>query len=200
MPRLHRRHAVPCRSRRSGQPSLRSRLGRYRLQATISGATHSKLRRAQELLRREIPDGDPGTILDRALALLLEDIARRKLAAAAKPRPAEKSVPVAGTRAIQSRTRHIPASVRRAVWLRDDGRCAFVAANGRRCSERVYVEFHHCAPYAIGGESSVENISLRCRAHNAYEAELDFGPGRARNHGGSRSDGDGVEPGIHGSP
>ena len=32
---------------------------RYRVQFTVGEATHEKLRRVQELLRREIPDGDP---------------------------------------------------------------------------------------------------------------------------------------------
>jgi hypothetical protein len=30
-------------------------------------------------------------------------------------------------------------------------------------------------PYAAGGETSVENLQLRCRAHNALEAERWFG-------------------------
>jgi hypothetical protein len=29
-------------------------------------------------------------------------------------------------------------------------------------------------PYADGGETSVENLELRCRPHNAYEAEKYF--------------------------
>jgi hypothetical protein len=139
---------------------------RYRVQFTIGAATHEKLRRAQDLLRREIPDGDPGALFDRALTLLLEDVARKKLAAAGRPRH-RHSPP--------TRTRHIPAPVKRAVWLRDGGRCAFVAANGRRCAERVFLEFHHREPYALGGEATVANVSLRCRAHNLYEAELAFG-------------------------
>ena len=67
---------------------------------------------------------------------------------------------------------------RRARGLeRDGGQCAFVAKNGRRCTERSYIEFHHAnEPYALGGEATVENISLRCRAHNVYESELIFGP------------------------
>jgi hypothetical protein len=141
---------------------------RYRVQFTIGAATHEKLRRAQELLRREIPDGDPGALFDRALTLLLEDIARKKLAVTEKARPRPST---------RARSRHIPAPVKRAVWLRDRGRCAFVAANGRRCTERVFLEFHHREPYAIGGEATLANISLRCRAHNVYEAELAFGPG-----------------------
>jgi len=33
-------------------------------------------------------------------------------------------------------SRHVPAVVKRAVWLRDLGRCAFVGAGGQRCSLR----------------------------------------------------------------
>jgi hypothetical protein len=35
----------------------------------------------------------------------------------------------------------------------------------------------YAEPYAAGGEATVENIQLRCRAHNAYEAELYYGTG-----------------------
>jgi hypothetical protein len=35
-----------------------------------------------------------------------------------------------------------------------------------------------CARFAAGGEATFENIELRCRAHNAYEAELYYGPSR----------------------
>src|SRR6185503_19957946 len=60
---------------------------RYRVQFTIVQDTHEKLRRVQALLRREIPDGDPGKIFDRALTLLLEKVEKTKLGAAARPRP-----------------------------------------------------------------------------------------------------------------
>jgi hypothetical protein len=39
------------------------------------------------------------------------------------------------------------------------------------------MEFHHIQPYALGGSASPEDISLRCRRHNWYEAERVFGPG-----------------------
>ena len=64
--------------------------------------------------------------------------------------------------------------MRRAVWLRDLGRCAFVGTDGRRCAERAFVEFHHLKPWATGGEASVSNIQLRCRRHNDYEARVFF--------------------------
>ena len=140
---------------------------RYQVQFTVDAATLEMLCRAQDLLRREIPNGDPGVIFARALPLLLEDVARKKLAEVAKPRPSKGSA--------RTGSRHIPAHVKRAVWVRDGGRCAFVAVSGRRCTERGRLEFHHREPYAIGGEATVANISLRCRAHNLYEGELVFG-------------------------
>jgi hypothetical protein len=140
---------------------------RYRVQFTIDEETEKKLRTVQDLLRREIPDGDPSVIFARALALLLADVEKKKLAATAKPRPARAATP--GSRTIS-------AHVRRAVARRDGGHCAFVAADGRRCTERSYLEFHHVHPFAHGGEATVENIALRCRTHNAYEGELVFGP------------------------
>jgi len=40
------------------------------------------------------------------------------------------------------------------------------------------VEFHHVDPYALGGESTVDGIQLRCRSHNDYEGRLYFGKRR----------------------
>ena len=59
---------------------------RYHVKFTIGEETHRKLRRVQTLLRREIPDGDPGAIFDRALAVLLEKVEKAKLGATPKPR------------------------------------------------------------------------------------------------------------------
>jgi hypothetical protein len=139
---------------------------RYKVQFTASADTYAKLRLAQDLLRHQIPDGELGTIVDRALTALLADLAKKKFAATDRPR---------GSRGTAPGSRHIPAEVKRAVWLRDGGRCAFVSHNGRRCTERGFLEFHHVAPYGAGGESTADNIQLRCRAHNGYEAERYFG-------------------------
>jgi hypothetical protein len=150
---------------------------RYRVQFTIGKESHDKLRRLQALLRREIPDGDPGAIFDRALTLLLAKVEKTKLGAAAKPRPGpirpgtdrELRTPVIPSRDVRRR-------VKRAAWKRDGGQCAFVSKGGHRCTERTFLEFHHIVPYARGGFATVENIALRCRSHNQYEADLVFGP------------------------
>jgi hypothetical protein len=139
---------------------------RYKIQFTASAETHEKLRLAQNLLRHEIPNGDPAAIFDRALTSLLQDLAKSKLAATDRPRNGRGSVPG---------SRQIPAEVKRTVWLRDGGRCAFISNNGRRCTEQGFLEFHHITPYAMGGLATMDNVQLRCRSHNGYEAELDFG-------------------------
>ena len=138
---------------------------RYRLQFTVSKETHDILRRAQDLLCREIPDGDPAKIFARALDLLVHDVEKKKLAATTKPRP---------SRGTKAGSRDVPAHVRRAVWKRDDGRCAFVGRSGR-CTARRFLEWHHLQPFGHQGPATVDNISLRCRAHNVYESELVFG-------------------------
>src|SRR5688572_14721917 len=43
---------------------------RYKVQMTVSRETHDMLRRVQELMRHQLPDGDPAAIFDRALTLL----------------------------------------------------------------------------------------------------------------------------------
>jgi hypothetical protein len=127
-------------------------------------------------------------VIDRALSALLEALARKKFAATQKPRPN-------GAHGARGGSRHVPAGVKRAVWLRDGGRCAFVGEGRRRCAERGFLEFHHVRPHAVGGPPTVENIEVRCRAHNAYEAELYYGPGvRIGGQRMDREDGNG-DPG-----
>jgi hypothetical protein len=120
------------------------------------------MRRAQDLLRHTIPNGDPALVVERALKLLADTLERTKLAAVRHPRPAGR---------VAAHSRHIPAAARREVWVRDAGRCAF-AGDGGRCPERGGLELHHVIPFADGGGSDASNLQLRCRAHNAFEAYL----------------------------
>ena len=137
----------------------------YKVQFTVSGETYEKLRRAQDLLRHTIPNGDPAAIFDRALTLLVAELEKTKLAAATRPRVPRPSA---------SGSRHVPAAIKRVVWKRDGGQCAFVGGAGR-CTERGFLEYHHVVPYADGGATTTDNLQLRCRAHNAYEAAQHFG-------------------------
>ena len=160
--------AASCRTYATRAPGGHRSAGTGALQGavTVSRETYDKLRRAQDLLRHAIPSGDPAAVFDRALTMLVAHLEKTKLAATQKPRAAR--LPGDGSR-------HVPAAVRRAVWARDGGQCAFIGASGR-CCETGFLEFHHLVPYAAGGAASVDNLQLRCKPHNAYEAEQYFGP------------------------
>jgi hypothetical protein len=73
------------------------------------------------------------------------------------------------------RGRHVPAAVRRTVFVRDEARCTYMDNSGRRCAETRRLELHHLKAFAQGGEQTESNLTLRCRAHNALAAEEDFG-------------------------
>ena len=141
---------------------------RYLLRVTLGAEAHANLQRARDLMRHSVPNGDPAEIVERALELLVADLERRRVAHVSKPRETASE-----TGSVNSR--HVPASVKREVWTRDQGRCAFVGRKGR-CRETGGLEFHHVHAFALGGETSAANLELRCRAHNQYEGELLFGP------------------------
>ena len=150
----------PPRLRRGLAGALRAKAG------TVGAETVETLRRVQDLMRHSVPDGDPAVIVDRALTLLLAQLEREKLAATDRPRPGKPP---------KRRSRYVAAAVRRAVWARDGNRCTFIGRDGHRCTETAFLELHHLEPYALGGEATVETLTLRCRAHNQYEAEQEFG-------------------------
>ena len=139
----------------------------FSVRFTARESTWDMLQAAQDLLRHAVPNGDVAEIFDRALRLLLEDLARKKFAATARPRASKGTHPD---------SRDLPAWLLRAVWVRDCGRCAYVGATGRRCSARGGLEFHHVRPYAEGGKATLDNIRLHCKAHNLHETTEFYGP------------------------
>ena len=146
---------------------------RYEIRFTARASTCEKLRLAQDLLRHAVPEGEMAEIIDRALTALLDEIARKRFAASQQPRDGASG---GAESAPPSDSRYVSAEVRRTVWLRDGGRCAFIGSGGRRCGTRAFIEFHHVDPVAIGGQATPDNIQLRCRNHNVYEAQLYFDP------------------------
>lgn len=142
--------------------------GRYALQCTIDQETRDLLRRAQALLGHSVAPGDMGMVLNRALALLVGRLEKRRFGTTGKPRTCSRRPGHADPRAI-------PAAVRRHVYERDGGRCTFVGDGGHRCESRTALEFDHVVPVARGGETTPANLRLRCRAHNQHEAERVFG-------------------------
>ena len=133
---------------------------------TVDPADHEKLRYAQSLLRHQIPSGNMTKVVSRLIALGLAQLEKQKTGACRKPR-----APLRSSR----NPRYIPNAVKRAVWERDGGQCTFTSESGHRCPAREFIEYDHVVPVARGGMATVENLRLRCRAHNQYEAERTFG-------------------------
>ena len=140
---------------------------RFALQCTIDQETHDALCYAQELLSHQLPSGDVATVLRMALQVLIPELEKRRFSATVRPRRRPGRAPRS--------PRCVPSEVQRAVWKRDQGRCTFVSESGHRCEARKFVQLDHVQEIARGGESTVDNLRLRCSAHNQLAAERTFG-------------------------
>jgi 5-methylcytosine-specific restriction endonuclease McrA len=148
------------------------------VQFTASAELRDKLARLSALVgNRSL--ADLAAVIEQAVTEKLERLEARRFA---RTKTARKGPVEAGPktspkteRERSPSSRHIPAAVRRAVRERDGNRCCYADEEGRRCPERQWLEFHHRHPFGLGGDHSVANIGLVCRAHNGYLAERDYG-------------------------
>lgn len=132
--------------------------GKSLVQFVASDELLGKLERLKGLLAHQNYGGKYEKLFE-----ILADIALRKLD------PKERLLPPVE---VERRSRYIPTSIRDAVRRRDGDRCTFVdPESGRRCESRHGIQFDHQVPYSRGGLSTVDNLRLRCGAHNRYTAE-----------------------------
>jgi hypothetical protein len=158
---------------------------RYKVQFSTTEEYVDLMERAAALLSNRGESNGIEEIHVRALRLLVEQLEKRRFGAPAKPAKfATPPNPASGSKRGSktaskpaARTpRHIPARIRRAVFERDGARCTHLGASGQRCRETHHLELHHLVPFALKGEHTPADLTLRCAAHNALAAELDFGP------------------------
>ena len=70
---------------------------------------------------------------------------------------------------IKKISRSIPSYLRKYVWERDEGQCAYVHhKTKRRCASRHLLQIDHIQPFALGGRTKKENLRLLCAGHNQY--------------------------------
>jgi hypothetical protein len=67
------------------------------------------------------------------------------------------------------KTRSVPPALRRALRRRDRG-CRFPG-----CERRRFVDAHHIEHWALGGETSLDNLVLLCRRHHRLVHEGGYG-------------------------
>jgi 5-methylcytosine-specific restriction endonuclease McrA len=140
------------------------------VQFTADHETHAQLEELRALMRHQIPDGDVGKILAKAISGLLERVRKQKFAETSDPRSSPITPPPN-----DHPSRYVPAAIRRAVWKRDAGRCTYVSDGGRRCDSREFLEFDHVDGWSGTRAHSIAAITLRCRAHNQLRARQTFG-------------------------
>jgi len=160
--------------------------GGYEVRLSITVEEHDDLRRAQALLGHAVPSGDPALVYARAMKHYVAHLEKQRLGASRKASRSgtvaqesrddvTPSASPAPGQVNEPRCRGIPKALRRQVWERDGGRCAFVGTDGHRCESTRRLEFDHIVPLANGGKTTPENLRLLCRAHNQYEAERVLG-------------------------
>jgi 5-methylcytosine-specific restriction endonuclease McrA len=166
---------------RETPPSIRPvAAATYSLRVTVDARFKADLDQLTSLLSHKVPDGDLAAVLHEALRCAIDKHGKRQGAVepSRKAKPT-RQLPQAerGTAAVggtQAR-RAIAAAVRREVWRRDGGRCAWVSPDGHRCGSTWQLELDHIRPFALGGAATVDNLTLRCRTHNRLHAEETFG-------------------------
>ena len=114
--------------------------------------------------------------------LKVNDLMKRVLKSFLKnQRPKETPVEGEGPRAplskgrVPSNSRYIPRKVKDEVRTRDNHQCSFISKEGKRCCERIGLQFDHINPFTLGGTTSSDNLRLLCRGHNQLHAEQTLG-------------------------
>jgi 5-methylcytosine-specific restriction endonuclease McrA len=58
----------------------------------------------------------------------------------------------------------------------NQGRCAFIGEDGKRCGSQIGLQVDHVYPFGLGGSSNdPANLRLCCIQHNRYAAEQIYG-------------------------
>jgi 5-methylcytosine-specific restriction endonuclease McrA len=172
-------------SRQADRPSVRGRGAveplsgdRFGVHFTADAEFRELLEEVRALASHRYPVGDLMTLMKCGLEAYRRELQKARFGLGSDSRRA-RSARSAGGQSAQ-RTRHVPAAVAREVYVRDGGCCTFVSRHGRRCGSREFLELDHEKPWAEGGESSVRNLRLRCRAHNQQSAREHFGENHIR--------------------
>jgi len=120
-----------------------------RFHVTVSKVFLEKLKRAKAGQSHVLPGATDEQVMQAALDLLIAQQEKRKAS--------------------------VPARVKRAVNVRDQGKCQWALASGGICGSDVRAEIDHVVPRGKGGPSTVENCRVLCKAHNLQAARDVYG-------------------------
>jgi hypothetical protein len=140
----------------------------YRLGLTLNRTERDELLHVRDLMMHRNPSGDLKAVVVAAIRALRIELERQIHATTTRPQSSQSAPSVAKTKGISRR-------VRREVFARDGQRCTYTNKNGQRCPATSPLELHHLVSPHHGGSNETDNICVRCRAHNLWDAENVFG-------------------------
>jgi len=169
---------------------------RFGVHFTVDAELRELIERARALASHQLPNGDLAGLIKLMAARFVRQEEKRRFGIGARsrrakvetvmPRATEREAPPGGvlvSAAVSEPTprevgavpagergRYLAMAVRREIHGRDNGQCAFVSADGRRCTARAFLEFDHVRPRARSGASDASNLRLLCKAHNLQHA------------------------------
>jgi 5-methylcytosine-specific restriction endonuclease McrA len=148
------------------------------MRVTVGDDFKADLEAVRDELSHKLPGAGLEEILHECIRVTLEACRKRRRGTGKKTT----------SRQPPKDSRYYPVAVADAVWKRDDNRCTYVGPTGHRCNSTYLIQVHHLDPHGKGGPPTVDNLTLRCQAHNLLAAEKDYGaPQIARAIAGSRS-------------
>ncbi|HLE11625.1 MAG TPA: HNH endonuclease signature motif containing protein, partial [Bacteriovoracaceae bacterium] len=68
----------------------------------------------------------------------------------------------------KNRSRYIPASVKREVYKRAQGKC-------ENCGSYHALEFDHVIAWGMGGQTNTDSMKILCKSCNQIHAIIDYG-------------------------
>jgi hypothetical protein len=190
--------------RRRGRELEPLSAGRFGVHFTADAELRELIERARALASHRLPNGDLAGLIKLMAASFVRREEKRRFGVGARPRRTRAKMEVARTAEAEAppggvsvssasptasepttrgasavpageRGRYLAAAMRRETHTRDGGQCAFVSADGRRCTARAFLEFDHVKPYAWSGAADARNLRLLCKAHNLLHARNCFG-------------------------
>ncbi|HEU4383397.1 MAG TPA: HNH endonuclease signature motif containing protein [Anaeromyxobacteraceae bacterium] len=139
----------------------------WSLRVTIDGACKDDLETLAMMLSHKFPRKDLAAVLHEAIRCGIEKHGKRQGAV----KPARKTPEATPTKDPAG----IPAELRRQVWERDGGCCAWVGPDDRRCGSRWQLQVDHVDPVGRGGRATIDRLRLLCKSHNLLYAEQVYG-------------------------
>jgi hypothetical protein len=141
----------------------------YSLRVTLDAACKAELDQLVSLLSHKTK-GNLAEVLREAIRCAIAKHGKRRGAVAPerKRNDAGRAPPAADPRAVSM-------ELKREVWDRDGGRCAWVSPDGKRCGSTWMLEIGHLTPAALGRMPTLDDLQLQCRAHNLHDAVRFFG-------------------------